>query len=163
LAYQPRYRISQVALAAAERLGAARAVVELLPLPLEQVRSLRRRTLIRVAHNSTWIENRALVLEQAAAAIESKATPSGSTISVRGLVRQQRGCRVRSKPASVHVTPSCSTIHSSSYPRTCAASSPGLAASIDQHFGAAEVSERFKVTSRSAREWLKKWREAGFH
>lgn len=74
MAYQPRYRISPATLAAAEELGAARAVVELLPLPLEQVSSLRRRSLIRVAHNSTWIENRALVLEQAAAAIESKAT-----------------------------------------------------------------------------------------
>lgn len=72
MAYQPRYRISQIALASVEELAAARAVVELLPLPLDQVRSLRRRTLIRVAHNSTWIENRALALEEAAAAIESK-------------------------------------------------------------------------------------------
>jgi Fic family protein len=70
--YQPRYRITPAVLEAAEQLGAARAIVELLPLPLAQVRSLRRQTLIRVAHNSTWIENRALVLEQAIAAIESK-------------------------------------------------------------------------------------------
>jgi Fic family protein len=65
--YQPRYRITQVG-----ALGAARAIVELLPLPLAQVRRLRRETLIRVAHNSTWIENRALALEEAAAAIDSK-------------------------------------------------------------------------------------------
>ncbi len=77
--YRPRYRVSQVALAAAEELGAARAVVELLPLPLAQVRRLRRRTLIRVAHNSTWIENRALALEQAAAAIEAAHDPSRSS------------------------------------------------------------------------------------
>ena len=74
MAYRPRYRITQVALRAAERLSAARAIVELLPLPLAQVRRLRRRTLIRVAHNSTWIENRALALEEAAAAIESRTT-----------------------------------------------------------------------------------------
>jgi Fic family protein len=34
--------------------------------------------------------------------------------------------------------------------------------SIDQPFGPADVADRFGVTSRSAREWLKKWREAGF-
>lgn len=73
MAYQPRFRISQVALHAAEQLGAARAVVELLPMSVVQERELRRRTSIRVAHNSTWIENRTLAIEQAAAAIASKA------------------------------------------------------------------------------------------
>lgn len=85
--YQPRYRITQVALQAAEELGAARAIVELLPLPLAQVRRLRRQTLIRVAHNSTWIENRALALEQAAAAIESKNAHDPTRTSAENEVR----------------------------------------------------------------------------
>lgn len=33
---------------------------------------------------------------------------------------------------------------------------------VDQPFGASEVAERFSVTPRSARKWLKKWRDAGF-
>ena len=73
MAYKPRYEISTVVLRAAEELSAAQAVVDLLPLPFAQVRSLRREASIRVAHNSTWIENRTLALEQAVAAIESKA------------------------------------------------------------------------------------------
>lgn len=73
MAYQPRYRISQTVLRAAEELGAARAVVELLPHSVVQERELRRRASIRVAHNSTWIENRTLAIEEAAAAIASKA------------------------------------------------------------------------------------------
>lgn len=72
MAYVPRYVLSSAVLRAAEALGAAQAVVELLPLPLVQERELRRQTLIRVAHNSTWIENRTLALEEAAAAIASK-------------------------------------------------------------------------------------------
>lgn len=72
MVYRPRYTMSPTVLAAAEELGAARAVVDLLPLPLSQVRQLRRRARIRVAHNSTWIENRALALEEAVAAIESR-------------------------------------------------------------------------------------------
>lgn len=47
--------------------------MELPPLPLLRERELRRQTRIRVAHNSTWIENRTLALEEAAAAIASKA------------------------------------------------------------------------------------------
>ena len=42
MAYHPRYRLSAVVLKAAEELAAARAVVELLPLPFAQVRQLRR-------------------------------------------------------------------------------------------------------------------------
>ena len=72
MAYQPHYQISPLTLRAAEQLGAVRAIVELLPLPLAQARDLRRQTSIRVAHNSTWIENRTLALEQAAAAIASR-------------------------------------------------------------------------------------------
>lgn len=72
---------------AAEELGAARAVVELLPLPLDQVRRLRRETRIRVAHHSTWIENRALALEEAARAIESKAGLDPSRSSAENEVR----------------------------------------------------------------------------
>ena len=72
MAYEPRYQISETVLRAAEELNAARAVVDLLPLPFAQVRSLRREASIRVAHNSTWIENRTLGLEQAVAAIEAK-------------------------------------------------------------------------------------------
>lgn len=72
MAYQPRYRISQAVLRAAEEFGAARAIVKLLPLSILQERELRRRASIRVAHNSTWIENRTLAIEQAAAAIASK-------------------------------------------------------------------------------------------
>jgi Fic family protein len=86
MAYQPRYRISQVALAAAEELGATRVIVELLPLPLGQLHDLRRRTLIRVAHNSTWIENRTLALEEAAAAIASKVELDPSRAKARAAV-----------------------------------------------------------------------------
>ncbi|MFV8753749.1 Fic family protein [Nannocystaceae bacterium ST9] len=72
MVYAPRYALSLEVLRAAEAIGAARSVVGLLPLPLVQQRELRRRTLIRVAHHSTWIENRTLALEEAAAMIESK-------------------------------------------------------------------------------------------
>jgi Fic family protein len=72
MGFRPRYVLSPAVLRAAEEIGAARAVVEMLPLPLGQELELRRRTLIRVAHNSTWIENRTLALEEAAAAIASK-------------------------------------------------------------------------------------------
>ncbi|EDM81226.1 Fic family protein [Plesiocystis pacifica SIR-1] len=72
MAYSPRYQISETVLRAAEELSAARAVVELLPLPFAQVRALRREASIRVAHNSTWIENRTLALETAAAAIHDR-------------------------------------------------------------------------------------------
>ncbi len=87
MAYHPRYRLSAVVLKAAEELGAARAVVELLPLPFAQVRHLRREASIRVAHNSTWIENRTLALDEAVAAIESKAAASESRTSPEVEVR----------------------------------------------------------------------------
>lgn len=85
--YRPRYRITQATLAAAEQLSAARAVADLLPLPLAQVRRLRRETLIRVAHNSTWIENRALALAEAVAAIESKHAHDATRSSAENEVR----------------------------------------------------------------------------
>lgn len=72
MAYRPRYQLSQVVLRTAEELNAARAIVEMLPLPFAQVRALRREASIRVAHNSNWIDNRTLGLDQAVAAIESK-------------------------------------------------------------------------------------------
>lgn len=71
MAFVPRYQLSQVVLEAAEELNAARAIVELLPLPFAQVRSLRREASIRVAHHSTWIENRTLELEDAVALLGS--------------------------------------------------------------------------------------------
>lgn len=85
--YRPRYTLTQAALDAAEELGAARAIVELLPLPLAQVRRLRRETRIRVAHNSTWIENRALALEEAVRAIESKVAHDSTRSSAENEVR----------------------------------------------------------------------------
>ncbi|HVI01871.1 MAG TPA: helix-turn-helix domain-containing protein, partial [Enhygromyxa sp.] len=33
---------------------------------------------------------------------------------------------------------------------------------VDQPFGAAVVSEHLRVSDRTARDWLKRWREAGF-
>jgi Fic family protein len=59
-------------LACAEELGAARAVIALLPLPLSLERALRQRTRLSIAHHSTWIENRTLAIEDAAAAIAAK-------------------------------------------------------------------------------------------
>lgn len=71
--FRPRFTITpRMAkdLLAVER---ARSTLENLPLPLRVERQLRREARVRVAHNSTWIENRTLTLDDARAVIEDKA------------------------------------------------------------------------------------------
>lgn len=56
-----------------ESIGAYRRIAQTLPLPLAVERQLRHETRVRVAHNSTWIENRTLALQEAQAIIADKA------------------------------------------------------------------------------------------
>ena len=73
MTYTPRFTLTPAMLDAMATVGAYRATVTLLPLPLAIERRLRRETRVRVAHNSTWIENRTLALEEAADVIADKA------------------------------------------------------------------------------------------
>lgn len=73
MTYAPRFTLTPAMLDAMALIGAYRSTVSLLPLPLAIERRLRRETRVRVAHNSTWIENRTLALEEAAAVIADKA------------------------------------------------------------------------------------------
>lgn len=72
MTYTPRFTITADQLAAMADIGAYQATIATLPLPLGVERALRRETQVRVAHNSTWIENRTLALDEAAAAIADK-------------------------------------------------------------------------------------------
>lgn len=73
MSYLPRFSCTLDMLRAAEEVGAYRAILQTLPLPLAVERRLRRDARVRAAHNSTWIENRTLALEEAAAVIADKA------------------------------------------------------------------------------------------
>jgi Fic family protein len=55
------------------RIEAAKTTLENYPLPIHVERQLRQEARVRVAHNSTWIENRTLSLEDARAVIEDRA------------------------------------------------------------------------------------------
>jgi Fic family protein len=69
MTYTPRFSYTAGMLIAMADIGAFQAIISTLPLPVAIERSLRRDAQVRVAHNSTWIENRTLALEEAAAAI----------------------------------------------------------------------------------------------
>lgn len=73
MTYTPRFQYTANIVRAAEEIGSYRATVDVLPLPLAALRQLRHDARVRVAHNSTWIENRTLALEEAAAVIANKA------------------------------------------------------------------------------------------
>lgn len=73
MTYTPRFIYTADMLAACTDIGAFQAIVATLPLPLAVERHLRRDTRVRVAHNSTWIENRTLALNDAVAVIADKA------------------------------------------------------------------------------------------
>ncbi|MBK9262101.1 MAG: Fic family protein [Polyangiaceae bacterium] len=73
MAYSPRFSYTGSIVQAAEEVGAYRTVVSVLPLPLAVERRLRHDARVRVAHNSTWIENRTLTLEEAEHVIADKA------------------------------------------------------------------------------------------
>ncbi|MBK8266555.1 MAG: Fic family protein [Nannocystis sp.] len=87
MAFTPSFSITAPMLLAAESLGAAQAIATLLPLPLATERALRRKTSIEVAHHSTWIENRTLALEEAAAAIQAKTADDPSRAKAAQEVR----------------------------------------------------------------------------
>jgi Fic family protein len=70
--YTPRFTLTTPMLEAMTTIGGYRSTVTLLPLSLATERRLRRETRVRVAHNSTWIENRTLALAEAAAIIADK-------------------------------------------------------------------------------------------
>ena len=73
MTFSPRFTLTQPMLEAFTAIGCYQATISLLPLPLAVERRLRRETRVRVAHNSTWIENRTLLLEEAAAVIADRA------------------------------------------------------------------------------------------
>lgn len=73
MTYAPRFSYNAAMLTCAEAVGAYRRIAQALPLPLAVERQLRRESRVRVAHNSTWIENRTLALEEAQAIIADKA------------------------------------------------------------------------------------------
>jgi Fic family protein len=73
MTFAPRFTLTPAMLESMSTVGAYQATVQLLPLPLAIERRLRREARVRVAHNSTWIENRTLALEEAAAVIADKA------------------------------------------------------------------------------------------
>jgi Fic family protein len=71
--YEPRFEYSAQVLRGLARVERARTIVDLLPLPLSVEKRMRKDARVRVAHNSTWIENRTLSLDQARKLIEEKA------------------------------------------------------------------------------------------
>lgn len=73
MTYAPRFQYTATMLAAMGDIGAFQGAIATLPLPLGVERTLRRDTRVRVAHNSTWIENRTLALDDTAAVIADKA------------------------------------------------------------------------------------------
>lgn len=73
MTYTPRFQYTAALVQAAREIGSYQATVAVLPLPLSVERRLRHEARVRVAHNSTWIENRSLALEEAAAVIADKA------------------------------------------------------------------------------------------
>ncbi len=73
MTYSPRFQYTATIVRAAEEVGAYRTTVTVLPLPLAVERRLRHDARVRIAHNSTWIENRTLTLEEAADVIADKA------------------------------------------------------------------------------------------
>lgn len=87
--YEPRFAITPVTLACAESVGAYRRIARVLPLPLAAERELRFEARVRIAHNSTWIENRTLALHEARAAIVSEA-PSRSVRKAPGAAKEVR-------------------------------------------------------------------------
>lgn len=71
--FRPRFTLTPVMardLLAVER---TRTTLEDFPLPLRIEAQLRKEARVRVAHNSTWIENRTLTLDDARAVIEDRA------------------------------------------------------------------------------------------
>jgi len=70
--YTPRFQYTAALVQAAAEIASYQATVAVLPLPLSVERRLRHEARVRVAHNSTWIENRTLALEEAAAVIANK-------------------------------------------------------------------------------------------
>jgi Fic family protein len=73
VSYTPHFQYTAALVRAAGEIGSYQATVAVLPLPLSVERQLRHEARVRVAHNSTWIENRSLALEEAAAVIANKA------------------------------------------------------------------------------------------
>lgn len=71
--YHPRYRITPEMVRSLAVIERARVTLDHFPLPLQVEQRLRREARVRVAHNSTWIENRTLTLADARAVIEDKA------------------------------------------------------------------------------------------
>ena len=71
--FAPRFDFTASILKGLASVERARTVVEILPLPLSVEKRMRKDARVRVAHNSTWIENRTLSLDQARRVIEDKA------------------------------------------------------------------------------------------
>ncbi len=64
--------------------------MDLLPLPLAVEKRLRREARVRVAHNSTWIENRTLSLDEARRVIEDKATQDPSRTAAQAALELRK-------------------------------------------------------------------------
>lgn len=71
--YNPRFTLTPAIARDLATIEGARTALDLLPLPLGVEKRLRREARVRVAHNSTWIENRTLSLDEARRVIEEKA------------------------------------------------------------------------------------------
>lgn len=69
---QPRFTLTPSIARGLATIEAAKTTLDLLPLPLGVEKRLRREARVRVAHNSTWIENRTLSLDEARRVIEDK-------------------------------------------------------------------------------------------
>src|SRR5687768_17986988 len=73
MVYAPRFAITSEIVRQLAVIESAKTAVEILPLPLAVEKRLRREARVRVAHNSTWIENRTLSLDEARRVIEERA------------------------------------------------------------------------------------------
>lgn len=71
--FRPRVTITPAMTRDLLTVERARTTLEDFPLPLRVERQLRKEARVRVAHNSTWIENRTLTLDDARAVIEDRA------------------------------------------------------------------------------------------
>ena len=76
--YSPRFTTTPAITRSLLAIERARTAVDLLPIPLGVEKRLRREARVRVAHNSTWIENRTLTLDEARRVIEDKAQRDAS-------------------------------------------------------------------------------------
>lgn len=76
--YSPRFTITPAITQSLLAIEGARTAAALLPIPLGVEKRLRREARVRVAHNSTWIENRTLSLDEARRLIADKAERDAS-------------------------------------------------------------------------------------